>query len=105
METKENIVELIGYTLIKPVIVSFPNETKLARLKIKVENSEEFNILLINDDAELVEKDLAVGTKIAIKGTLMNHTYINKQGENKHDIEILAKELKVLSQSEEIPRE
>lgn len=105
METKENSVELIGYTLIKPVIVSFPNEAKLARLHIKTENSAVFNILLINEDVELIEKDLAIGTKIAIKGTLINHTYKNKLGEEKHDIDILTKRLKVLTPQEKIPLE
>jgi translation initiation factor 6 (eIF-6) len=105
METKENSVELIGYTLIKPVIVSFSNETKLARLNIKTENSAVFNILLINEDVELIEKDLAIGTKIAIKGTLINYTYKNKLGEEKQEIDILAKRLKVLTPPEKIPLE
>lgn len=38
METKEN------------------NEAKLTRLNIKTENSEVFNILLINEDVGLIEK-------------------------------------------------
>jgi len=105
METKENSVELIGYTLIKPVIISFPNKTKLARLNIKMENSDEFNIILINEGVDSIEKDLAIGTKIAIKGTLINHTYKNKQGEEKQGIEILAKQLKVLTSLEKIPLE
>lgn len=105
METKENSVELIGYTLIKPLIISFPNEAKLARLNIKMENSEVFNILLINEDVGLIEKDLAAGTKIAVKGMLINHTYKNKLGEEKHSIEILAKQLKVLTPPEKISLE
>lgn len=87
METKEN------------------NETKLARLNIKTENSAVFNILLINEDVELIEKDLAIGTKIAIKGTLINYTYKNKLGEEKQEIDILAKRLKVLTLTEKIPLE
>jgi hypothetical protein len=105
METKENNVELIGYTLIKPVIISFPNEAKLARLNIKMENSEVFNILLINENVGLIDKDLAVGTKFSIKGTLINHTYKNKLGEEKHGVDILTKQLKVLTPPEKIPQE
>jgi single-stranded DNA-binding protein len=98
METKENHVQLIGYTLNEPVIISFSNGKKLARVRIKVEDSEEFNILFVDEDTESLPNHLHVGTKIALQGELVNHSYTNKEKEEKQETDILVSKLEILTQ-------
>ena len=64
-----------------------------------VKNTEWHTVIIWNKLAELAEQKLRKGTEISIEGKLVNKVYEDKNGQKRHQTEILARELLIISRN------
>ena len=106
----KNHVQLIGRLGAKPEVKVLESGKKLVRFQLAVNerytaaNGEKVNkvqwhsIVAWGHLAGIAEKLLQKGTQVTIDGKLESHRYINKAGENRTSVEIVAQELFVMNQ-------
>jgi single-strand DNA-binding protein len=113
MSTLNNSVRLTGYLGGAPKMQLTENQKKFAKISLatnsyrknnKGENVDEVTwhqIFLWEKHAELAEKYLTKGSKIAIEGRLVNRYYTDKDGAKHQGLEIVVHEIDFLSKSSE----
>ncbi len=104
MNTLVNSVRLMGNLGKDPIIKEFSNGGKIANFSLatiyiskdkdgnKVEETDWHNIVIKGKQAEVVEKYLTKGSKIAIEGRLVNRKYTDSAGVEKYITEVIANE-------------
>lgn len=104
-----NAVTLIGNVGKAPEILSFENGKKIAKFSIatsetfkkqdgtKEETTTWHNIVVFGKPAELIEKYVNKGDKLAIQGKISNRKYETKEGETKYAFEIIANSFEFVS--------
>ncbi len=105
-----NKVQLIGYLGMNPEVRSF-GESKMARLSIatdssyrnkqgqKVEQADWHTLVIWGKGAELAEKLLSKGRKVAIDGKLVSRSYENKEGKKNYITEVHVSEFLLLDKN------
>jgi len=108
MEKVKNSVRLTGYAGTEPIIVSFANDKKMARLSLgvhefyrnglgeAVDQTQWFNLIFWNHNVRLVEDIVKKGNELRIEGKLSIQTYNDKNGDQRYVTEILVSELEVV---------
>jgi len=108
MSTLRNKVQLIGNLGNNPEIITLENGSKLAKFSIatnesyknaageKITNTDWHNLVAWNKTAEIIEKYLEKGKKIAIEGKLTTRSYDDKEGNKKYITEVVVNELLML---------
>ena len=106
-----NCVILTGNVGQDPKITILDNGVKIANFSLatnktyknkageKVEQNDWHRIVMFNGSAEIAEKYVKKGSKIAIQGELRSRTYEDKFGEKRTIVEIYAEQLQLLSSS------
>ena len=109
MNRINNTVNLIGNLGMDPEIKSFDGGKTLARFSVatssyyknkdgeKVEEAQWHNVVAWGKTAQIVEKYLKKGSKVAIEGSLKNRQYETASGEKKYITEVVAHELLMLN--------
>lgn len=94
MSTLKNKVQLIGNVGNAPEIKTLESGKKVANFSLatnefyknsdgkKVQNTQWHNIIAWGKIAEIVEKYVGKGKKVAIEGKLTSHSYDTETGEN-----------------------
>jgi single-strand DNA-binding protein len=112
MNALVNSVRLLGNLGKDPVVKSFSNGGKVANCTLatahfskdkegnRVEETDWHNIVIKGKLAEVVEKYLTKGSKIAVEGTLRNRKYTDASGTDKYITEIIVNDLQMLSKKE-----
>jgi|SRR5690554_513424 len=105
MSTLNNKVQLIGYLGANPEVKTTENGKNLATLSLatsyrykdgngeKQENTQWHRIVAWGKTAEIAEKFLKKGGRVAIEGRLNNRSYEDKNGDKKYITEVVATEL------------
>jgi single-strand DNA-binding protein len=108
MNALKNKVQLIGNLGNAPEVRNTENGKKLARFSVatnesyrnakgeKITETQWHNLIAWGKVADIAEKYLAKGSEVAIEGKLMNHNYIDKEGNKKYFTEIQVHELLLL---------
>ncbi|HQP46965.1 MAG TPA: single-stranded DNA-binding protein [Flexilinea sp.] len=108
MTTLQNKVRLIGNVGQQPEIRTFDSGAKLARLSLAtVDRRKNFtgeyvsettwhNLVAWGRHAELIEQYVVKGKEIMIGGTLVNKSYMDKNGDKRYLSEIRISEIKLL---------
>ena len=101
-------VRLIGNVGATPEVKSFDNGNKVARLRIATNDRQKnakgevveitywHSLVVWGKQAEIIEKYVDKGEKLAIEGTLVNREYLNDKGEKKFITEIRVNEFEFL---------
>jgi single-strand DNA-binding protein len=109
MNRINNTVNLIGNLGMDPEVKSLDSGKTLARFSLatssfyknaqgeKIKDAQWHNIVAWGKTAEIVEKFLKKGSKVAIEGRLNNRQYEGKDGEKKYITEIVVNELMMLN--------
>lgn len=109
MNNLNNTVNLIGNLGMDPEIKALESGKTFARFSLattsfyknasgeKVKEAQWHNIVAWGKTAEIVEKYLKKGSKVAIQGKLNNRTYETNKGEKKYITEVLVNELLMLN--------
>lgn len=104
MNALSNSVRLMGNLGKDPVIKEFSNGGKIANFTLatmhigkdkegnRTEETDWHNIVVKGKQAEVVEKYLTKGSKIALEGRLCNRKYTDASGNEKFISEIVANE-------------
>ncbi|MFA5574939.1 MAG: single-stranded DNA-binding protein [Brumimicrobium sp.] len=104
MNTIRNSVNLIGNLGGDPVIKEFGKEGKVAKFSVATNESYQgqngewvtktswHNIVAWNKMAEICQKNLSKGNKIALEGKLINGSFETKEGETVYKTEIQLRE-------------
>jgi single-strand DNA-binding protein len=112
MNALVNSVRLMGNLGKDPVIKSFSNGGKVANCTIatahfskdkegnKVEETDWHNIVIKGKLAEVAEKYLSKGSKIAVEGSLRNRKYTDSAGADKFITEVIVNDIQFLSKKE-----
>jgi len=107
-----NSVRLMGNLGKDPVVKSFSDGGKIANCTIatthfskdkegnKTEETDWHNIVIKGKLAEVVEKYLTKGSKIAVEGSLKNRKYTDASGAEKYITEVVVNDLQMLSKKE-----
>lgn len=108
MENIKNSVRLMGFAGSDPVIISFTNEKKMARISIAVNEfyknaagdavnqTQWFNLIFWNKKVDLVENVIKKGSRFSIEGKLNTQTYTDKKGELRHTTEIVVNSIELV---------
>ncbi|NQW43246.1 MAG: single-stranded DNA-binding protein [Bacteroidetes bacterium] len=108
MKSLINSVRLIGNVGATPEVKSFDNGNKVARLRIATNDRQKnakgevveitywHSLVVWGKQAEIIEKYVDKGEKLAIEGTLVNREYLNDKGEKKFITEIRVNEFEFL---------
>ena len=108
MSTLNNKVQLIGNLGAAPEVKTTENGKTMATISIattdrykdsngeKQENTQWHRVVAWGKTAEIAEKYLKKGSRIAIEGRLNNRSYDDKNGEKKYITEVVATELLML---------
>ena len=108
MKSLINSVRLIGNVGNTPEVKSFDNGNKMARLRIATNDRQKnakgevieitywHSLVVWGKQAEIIEKYVDKGEKLAIEGTLVNREYQNEKGEKKFITEIRVNEFEFL---------
>ena len=112
MNALVNSVRLMGNLGKAPIIKSFSNGGKIANCTIatahiskdkegnKIEETDWHNIVIKGKLAEVVEKYVSKGSKIAVEGSLRNRKYTDAAGNDKYITEVIVNDLQLLSKKE-----
>lgn len=104
MNALSNSVRLMGNLGKDPVIKEFSNGGKIANFTLatlhiskdkegnRTEETDWHNVVVKGKQAEIVEKYLTKGSKIALEGRLCNRKYTDASGVEKYITEIVANE-------------
>ncbi|MEQ8323276.1 MAG: single-stranded DNA-binding protein [Vicingaceae bacterium] len=108
MKHMNNTVNLIGNLGMDPEIKKFENGKNLARFSLatsefyknsegeRVKDAQWHNVVAWGKTAEIAEKYLKKGSKIAVEGRLNNRQYETDKGEKKYFTEVVINELMML---------
>jgi len=111
MNTLSNSVRLTGHIGDAPEIKVTENQKKLAKISLatksyrkdaageQVKETTWHQIVLWEKQAELAEKYLVKGSKIAIEGRLTNRFYTDKDGVKRYATEVIVNEIDFLSKN------
>ena len=100
MKSLINSVRLMGHVGATPSVKSFDNGNKVAKLILATNERQKnakgetiaithwHNLVFWGKQAELIEKYIGKGERIAIEGTLANRSYETKTGEKKQITEV-----------------
>jgi single-strand DNA-binding protein len=109
MNTMQNNVQLIGHLGRNPEVKTLHNGSKVAKLLLatneyrKNEKGEKqtyttwHNVSAWGNSADVAEKFLIKGKKIAINGKLSNRMYTDKDGIKRNYTEIIISELQMIA--------
>lgn len=112
MSNVKNRVILTGFAGADPVIVEFPNERRVARVNLAinefyrdsagefVNKTQWFTLVFWNQKIKLIDGIVKKGTNLSIEGKLSTQTYTNKKGEQRFAIEIVVHALSILTPEE-----
>lgn len=104
-----NSVKLIGNLGMDPEVKSLESGRVLAKFSLatssqyknaegeKVKDAQWHNIVAWGKTAEIAEKYLKKGSKVAIEGRLNNRQYESKSGEKKYITEVVVDELLMIN--------
>jgi len=113
MNTLKNSVQLIGNLGNDPQVKHLESGKVVANLSIatsdsfknkegeKVENTQWHDLVVWGKTAEVVEKYLKKGSKVAIEGKLTHRNYDDKDGNKRYVTEIVVNELLMLGDKRE----
>ena len=113
MNTLKNSVQLIGNLGNDPQVKHLESGKVVANLSIatsdsfknkegeKVENTQWHDLVVWGKTAEIVEKYLKKGSKVAIEGKLTHRNYDDKDGNKRYVTEIVVNELLMLGDKRE----
>jgi len=105
MNTLNNKVQLIGNLGIDPQMKAFDGGKKLAKFSVathrsfkndkgeKVKNTQWHNLIAWGRTAEYIEKMLKKGMEVAVQGTLLSRSYVDKNGVKRFIKEIQVSEV------------
>ena len=108
MKHMNNSVNLIGNLGMDPEVKKFDNGKSMARFSLatsefyknaageRVKDAQWHQVVAWGKSAEIVEKYLKKGSKIAVEGRLSNRQYENDKGEKKYFTEVVVNELMML---------
>jgi len=108
MKSLINSVRLIGNVGNTPEVKSFENGNKVAKLRIATNDRQKnaagewveitywHNLVFWGKQAEIIEKYVDKGEKLAIEGTLINREYTNANNEKKYITEVKVNEFEFL---------
>lgn len=100
MKSLINSVRLMGHVGATPEVKKFDNGSKVAKLRLATNEKQKnakgetiaithwHNLVFWGKQAELIEKYITKGERIAIEGTLVNRFYESKTGEKKQITEV-----------------
>ena len=100
MKSLINSVRLMGHVGATPAVKSFDNGNKVAKLILATNERQKnakgetiaithwHNLVFWGKQAELIEKYIGKGERIAIEGTLANRSYETKTGDKKQITEV-----------------
>lgn len=109
MNTLKNSVQLIGNLGNDPQVKQLDSGKVVANLSIatsdsyknkdgdKIEDTQWHDLVAWGRTAEIVEKYLKKGSRIAIEGKLTHRNYDDKEGNKRYVTEVLVNELLMLS--------
>ncbi len=109
MKSLINSVRLMGNVGAAPEVKSFENGNKMAKIRLatnekqknakgeSVEITHWHNLVFWGKQAELIEKYVGKGERIAIEGSLINRIYETKTGEKKQITEVKVDEFEFIS--------
>src|SRR3954470_13856614 len=112
MNALKNKVQLIGNLGKKPEIRTLESGNKLARFTIATDESYKnakgdkvtetlwYNVVAWGKVADLAEKYLDKGSRVAIEGKLIHHSYNDKEGNKKYISEVQVNEVLMLDKKE-----
>ncbi len=113
MNTLVNSVRLLGNLGKDPVVKSFSNGGKIANFSLatahaykdkdgnRVEETDWHNIVIKGKLAEVAEKYLSKGSRIALEGSLRTRKYNDAEGQEKYITEIQVSEFQMLGSKAE----
>lgn len=108
MYALRNKVQLIGNLGNAPEVRNTESGRKLARFSIatnevyrntqgeKVTETQWHNLIAWGKTAEIVEKYLVKGAEVVIEGKLINHSYLDKEGNRKYFTEVVVADVLLL---------
>jgi len=108
MKNLNNKVQLIGNLGMDPEVKNFDDDKKLAKISLattetyrnandeKIEETQWHNLIAWGKTAEIMEKHLKKGNRIAIEGKLINRSYEDKNGIKRYVTEVLVGDLLML---------
>ncbi len=109
MSKISNKVQLIGNLGIDPEVKELENKSKVAKFSLatnesytnakgeKITGTQWHNIVAWNKTAEIIEKYVSNGDKIAVEGRLTHRSYEDKEGVKKYVTEVVAHEVLLLN--------
>lgn len=109
MKNLTNKVQLIGHLGKDPEIHEIKGGSKVARFTLackdvhkntkgdKTESTYWFNVVSWNNMADLAEKYLHRGSKLAIEGKLVSRNYVDKTGQKRYVVEVVMNEMMMLA--------
>lgn len=116
MKSLINSVRLMGHVGAAPEVKTFDNGGKIARLRLATNEKQKnakgemteitywHNLVFRGKQAEIVEKYVDKGEKLAIEGSLINRDYESKSGEKKQITEVKVQEFEFLSSKKNAPQ-
>jgi single-strand DNA-binding protein len=111
MSTLNNSVRLTGHLGSAPEIKITESQKKLAKISIatnsyrknaqgeRVTETTWHQVVLWENQAELAEKYLAKGSKVAIEGRLANRFYTDRDGIKRYTTEVIVNEIDILTKN------
>jgi single-strand DNA-binding protein len=108
MKSLSNTVNLIGKLGMDPEVKSMSSGSKMARFSLatsdtyknqkgeKVTDTQWHNIVIWGNLVDVAEKYLKKGNQIAVEGRLVNRIWEDKDGNKKHNTEIVVNDLLML---------
>jgi single-strand DNA-binding protein len=114
MKNLNNKVQLIGNLGANPEIKELNGNKRMAKFSIatsetyqkvsgeKVTDTQWHNLVAWGKTAEIAEKFLVKGKRIAIEGKLLNRSYEDKNGIKRYVTEIVVNEMLMLSKKQQV---
>ncbi len=112
MRSLRNSVQLIGNLGVNPEVKEVTNGSKMARFSLatsetyknqqgeKVTDTQWHNLIIWGKQAEIAEKFLKKGSRIAVEGKLETNSYESKEGEKKYFTQIRVNDFVMLDGKE-----
>ncbi|MGN6493326.1 MAG: single-stranded DNA-binding protein [Agriterribacter sp.] len=112
MNALQNKVQLIGNLGSNPDVSNTESGKKKARVSIatnevyrnakgeSIKETQWHNAIAWGKNAELIEKYLSKGSKVAIEGKLVNSSYVDKDGIKRYVTDIQIREILMLGNKE-----
>lgn len=113
MQSLMNSVRLIGNVGIDPVSTTLENGNKVVKWRMATsekvkngngevtENTQWHQLIAWGNLANVVEKYVVKGTRLAIEGRLNHRKYVSKEGLNKEATEIVVKDIMFVGSKKE----